>query len=86
LEKKIRKNIHLPITLPSSEAVQSIKITLASLVRPLRDHLPALPRSRVTPKEITLVFLPFEPGTHEYVHQGLNVSINKNILALSNNL
>ncbi len=86
LEKKIRENTHLPINLPSSEAVQSIKITLASLVRPLKDHLPALSRSKVTPKEITLVFLPFEPGTHEYVNQGLNMSINKNILALSNNL
>jgi len=86
LAKKIRKNIHLPITLPSSEAVQSIKITLASLVRPLKNHLPGLLRTRITPKEITLVFLPFEPGTHEYFHQGLNVSINKNILALSNNL
>ncbi len=86
LEKKIRKNIHLPITLPSAEATQSIKITLASMVRPLKDHLPVLSMATVVPREIGLVFLPFEPRHHEYVNPDLNIAINKNILALSENL
>ncbi|MCP4722479.1 MAG: hypothetical protein GY860_23720, partial [Desulfobacteraceae bacterium] len=86
LEKKIRKNIHLPVNLPSWEAVQSIKITLASLVRPLKDHLPGLSEASIVPENINLVFLPFEPRHHEYFHQDLNVAINKNILALSGNL
>lgn len=86
LEKKIRKNIHLPITLPSAEAIQSIKITLASLVRPLKDHLPDLSKAKVVPREIGLVFLPFEPRHHEYFNPNLNIAINKNILALSGNL
>lgn len=86
LEKTLRKNIHLPITLPSGEAIQSIKIILASLVRPLKDHLPDLSKATVVPKEICLVFLPFEPRHHEYVNPDLNMAINKNILALSGNL
>ena len=86
LEKKIGKNIHLPITLPSSEAIQSIKITLASLVRPAKDHLPPLSWATIAPKEICLVFLPFESRHHEYFHPGLNVTIHKNTLALSDNL
>ncbi len=86
LEKKIQKNNHLPITLASSEAIQSIKITLASLVRPLKNHLPSLAGTIISPKNIRLVFLPFEPRHHEYFHRDLNVAINKNILALSGNL
>jgi hypothetical protein len=86
LERKIRKNIHLPITLPSSEAIQSIKITLAALVRPLKNHLPTLPGASIVPKNIDLVFLPFESRRHEYFHRDLNVAINKNTLSLSSNL
>ncbi len=86
LEKKISKNIHLPITLPSTEAIQSIKITLASLVRPAKDHLPPLSCASIVPKEICLVFLPFESRHHDYFHPGLNVTINKNTLTLSDNL
>jgi hypothetical protein len=86
LEKTLRKNIHLPITLPSAEAVQSIKITLASLVRPLKDHLPDISSATAVPRELGLVFLSFEPRHHEYVHPNLNIAINKNILTLSNNL
>ncbi|MCP4719334.1 MAG: hypothetical protein GY860_07740 [Desulfobacteraceae bacterium] len=86
LEKKIRKNIHLPVNLPSSEAIQSIKITLASLMRPTKNHLPGLPGASIAPKNISLVFLPFERRLHEYFHQDLKVAINKNILALSGNL
>ncbi len=86
LEKKIHGNVHLPVTLPSSEAVQSIKITLASLVRPLKNFLPGLADLRIRPTSITLVFLPFEPRHHDYFHRELNFTINKNILALSGNL
>ncbi len=86
LEKKIHKNVHLPVTLASSEAVQSIKITLASLVRPLKNHLPGLADLKIRPESSTLVYLPFEPRHHDYFHQELNFTINKNILALSGNL
>jgi hypothetical protein len=86
LAKTLRTNLHLPITLPSAEAVQSIKITLASLVRPLKDHLPDISSATAVPRELGLVFLSFEPRHHEYVHPNLNIAINKNILTLSNNL
>jgi len=68
LEKKIRMNTHLPITLPASEAVQSIRLTLASLARPLRDHLPTLAEAKIKASDISLVFMPFETHHHEYVN------------------
>lgn len=86
LEKKIWQNTLLPVTLAASEAIQSIKITLASLVRPANDLLPVLAESKIEPESITLIFLPFESRHHEVFHPGLNLAIHKNILALSGNL
>lgn len=86
LEKKIWKNRFLPITLAASEGVQSIRVTLASLVRPAHDLLPILAESRVTAESITLIFLPFESRHHEAFHSGLNLAIPKNVLALAGNL
>lgn len=86
LEKKIWQNTLMPVTLASAEAVQSIRITLASLVRSAKDLLPVLAESSVVPQDITLVFLPFESRHHEVFHPGLNLAIPKNVLALSGNL
>ncbi|WP_022667038.1 hypothetical protein [Desulfospira joergensenii] len=80
------KNIYQPVTLPPSEAVQTVRITMASLFRPLKDILEVLPLTDVEPAEISLVFLPFESRHHEIFHPELNVAINRNVLALSGNL
>ena len=86
LEKKIRPQTHLPITLPAGEAVQSIRVTLASLARPLKEHFTGIAGARISARAATLVYLPFEPQAHEYVNAGANLAINKNVLTLSGNL
>ena len=86
LTPAIEDNPYQPVTLPPSEAVQSIRITMASLLRPRKDVLEALPVTQVVPQKISLVFLPFESRYHDIVHAQLNVAINKNTLALSANL
>lgn len=85
-KKEIQKNHHLPITLPASEAVQSIKIILASLVKPLKENLPDIASAKISPKTISLVFLPFETGPHDYLNTELNLSMNRKIMDLSKNL
>ncbi len=86
LVKRIHKNPYQPVTLPASEALQSIKITLASLIRPTKDHLPQLAATRFKPVSASLIFLPFEKGHHELIHRELNLAINTNVLKLSGNL
>ncbi len=86
LEQKILKNTHLPITLPATEAIQSIRITLASLARPLRDHLLPLATADIKATAASLVFMPFEPHPHEFIHRTMNLAINTNVLKLSGNL
>ena len=86
LTRVIHKNHHLPVTLPLSEAVQSVRLALASLVRPLPDHLSDLVRTTVTPRGGTLALLPFRSQPHDYVFTDLNLAIPKTNLALSGNL
>lgn len=86
LDKTIRKQEYLPITLPAQEAVQSIRVTLASLARPLKERFFDINGAGLTPLSATLIFLPFDPMPHEYLHPGLNLAINRNMLHLSGNL
>jgi hypothetical protein len=86
LDREIRENIHVPVTLPVTEAVQSIRISLAGLAKPRTERLPGLTNLEITPVRATLVFLAFENQVHDYVHQGLKARINKNALALAANL
>ncbi|MFN2358551.1 MAG: hypothetical protein ABR534_12510 [Desulfotignum sp.] len=86
LEKKIGTQKHVPVTLPAAEAVQSIRILLAGLSKPLNDHLPALSQMQIEPVHAMLVYLAFEEQHHDYVHPGIQAAINRNVLALSSNL
>lgn len=74
------------VNLPSSEAVESIKITLAALMKPASQYLPLLSEIKTTPTAIKLIYLPFESNSHDLYHSQLGVSINKNSLKLSSNL
>jgi hypothetical protein len=86
LDREIRKNTYVPVTLPAGEAVQSIRVTLTDLARPRNEILPGLSDLKIRPKKAMLVFLPFEDHTHDYVHPGLLAGVNKNALALASNL
>ena len=92
LQPKDTLNKHLgtqalyAVNLPSTEAVESIKITLGSLMKPAIHHLHKLPEIKVSPKKIKLIYLPFESKSHDLYHPQMGVSINKNSLKLSKNL
>ncbi len=75
-----------PVNLPPSEALQSMRITLASFMKPRRVLLPSLQDMKITPERVLLVFVPFAGRPHEYVHPGFQVSVNKKMLELSGNL
>jgi len=86
-EKQIPNRQLHPVTLPASQAVESIRITLASLLKPGKEYLPLLARAQVKPKRIDLVYLPFQSGSHELFYPGLHsLSISRRVLALSGNL
>ena len=75
-----------PVTLPASEAEESIVITLASLIADKRRWLPLLPRLRITLEEALLTYHPFTSGSNELIHTELLLTINKNALAFGRQL
>lgn len=86
LFSKIPHADHYPVTLPIEEAAQSLKVSLASFVKPKGIILPKLQNIKIRPKKILLVYIAFQETHHEFIHREFHVSINKNMLALAGNL
>ncbi len=75
-----------PVTLPLSEAVESLIINLAGFVKPSKVFYPQLDDITIEPKSFLLVYVPFEVHHHEFIHLDYHLTVNKNMLALSSNL
>jgi hypothetical protein len=75
-----------PSTLPIEEAIESLTITLAKFIKPRRSLLERFSEIQIDAKSFSLVFLPFDEGHHEFIQPDFRLTINKNVLALSNNL
>ena len=74
------------VNLPIQEALETIKINLATFIRPkqrMQKHLEAI---QVKPASFILVYVPFLEKHHDFTHTSAHVSINKNQLRLSKNL
>ncbi len=87
---KLSRKIHglelHPVTLPPREGLESIKIVMAVLVKPARKWLPLLPETKVTPKKVRLVYMPFEKRHHDFFSPEMRISIAKNSLTAGTNL
>lgn len=75
-----------PVTMPVTEAAESMKIILASFARPAKKILPRLNDITIEPKKFLLVYIPFTEKHHDLVNAELNMSINKNVLSFAGNL
>lgn len=75
-----------PVTLPASDAVESIPATVASFAVPRHLVLPRLPDIRVALKRFLLVYLPFALQGEEFIHRGMQLTISRNALKLGRQL
>ena len=75
-----------PSNLPVEEAIEGLKLTLASFMKPRRTLAEKLPEIKVRAKSFTLIFLPFNEEHHEFIHPDYQIAINKNVMTLSKNL
>jgi predicted RNA-binding Zn-ribbon protein involved in translation (DUF1610 family) len=78
-EHILHKNLY-PATLPRSEAVQSLKITLASSAMDRRELFPLLPPCDFAISRSSLIYLPFRSLGPDIIHEETGISINKNTL------
>jgi len=75
-----------PVNLPLGEAVETLKLNIASFLTPRERVSELLPQIEIAARKFLLVYLPFEERHHEYVHAGMNLAIHKNQLQLAHNL
>jgi hypothetical protein len=75
-ERVPKQGLH-PVTMPQGEAVESLKLTLASSALTKKKTFPLLPQVSFAVKDSTLVYIPFADKGHDFVQQHLRVSINK---------
>lgn len=79
------KNI-FPITLPLSEAVQSLKMILVSSTITKKNIMPYLPEISFEIKDKTLVYLPFRETRYDMIQDDLGISVNKQSLEFGRKL
>ena len=75
-----------PVTLPASEALQSLKITLVTMAVPRRNILALIKDITIEPLESLLVFIPFSGSTHEYIQEQMHMSLNRSAMKYGRNL
>ena len=69
-----------------TEAIESLKVNLASFIKPKNQLAEILHSINIKAKSFVLVYVPFLEKHHEFVQPDLQFALNKNILSLSENL
>lgn len=75
-----------PVNLPVEEAVESLKICLASFMKPQSTLFPKLSEIKIKAKSYLLVYVPFLEKYHELIQPSCNFTITKAHLTLAKNL
>ncbi len=69
-----------PVNLPLVEAVQTLKVVLATFGTPKRTIFQKLPEISVAPRKAKLVFVPCTPRGGELVQEELGIAVSKQAL------
>jgi DNA-directed RNA polymerase subunit RPC12/RpoP len=69
-----------PVTLPVEEATETLKTTIASLMRPARIMMPKLTEIHIKPTSFLLVYVPFERRGDELSNQEFRLRLDRKIL------
>jgi hypothetical protein len=86
IEKRLPEETLSPITLPSGEALESAKVTLAHVAVEKRSILPRLEGTAVQMLEHSLVYLPFSSVGIEFVQPQTQCCIQKGHLRFGRSL
>ncbi len=84
-EMQIRPDLY-PVTLPLSEAKQTLKLMLAASAVSMRRVYPALPGTKPDTISATLVYLPFIDRQHDWMQPQTGTVIAKSVLKFGRSL
>jgi hypothetical protein len=72
-----------PTTLSVTEAVDTLKTSLAGMMKPAETGFAKLPQIHIKALRFVLIYIPFRDGHHEWLQPRFNIAINKNMLSLT---
>ena len=75
----------LPVTMPFQDAVQSLKINLASFIKPPK-MLQVLDTVEIKARSLVLVYIPFQRSGNELFQPAFNLRTNKTLLEYAKHL
>jgi predicted Zn-ribbon and HTH transcriptional regulator len=75
----------LPVTMPVQDAVESLKINLASFIKPAK-MLRVLDSIEIKARSFVLVYVPFQKSGNELFQPAFNLRTNKTLLQYAKNL
>lgn len=75
-----------PVTLPVTEAIESIKIIVSDFIKSKKDIFPSLIDAVTIPESFRLVYVPFRTGHLDLVNEKYSVALNNNVLSTAGNL
>jgi hypothetical protein len=75
-----------PVTMPLTEAVESLKLGLASFMKPQKILFPKLQETEIKPQNFLLIFIPFHERAHQLTQPAFQLNINKNLLRYARHL
>jgi len=85
-ERSLPRSSLYPVTLPVSEAAESIKITIANFAIDKKRTFPKLNEIKIHLNESLLVYLPFTPSGSDFIEFHTQLCIPKNLLKLGRDL
>ncbi len=85
-EPRLPRGEVYPVTLPVTEAVESLKLTLASFMKPRSTLYPRLPEIGIEPRSVVLVYLPFQVRRNEVLYPPCRLRINRKLLVYGRRL
>ena len=85
-EPEISDKYFFLATLPSTEAIESIKATLSQIVINKKKICPILPNIKIDVQKYILCYLPFTIRANEIIQYHMRFSINKNALKIGKTL
>ena len=75
-----------PVTMPLTEAIESLKLSLASFMKPQKILFPKLQETDIKPKSFLLLFIPFHERGNELTQPEFQLNLNKNLLRYARHL
>jgi len=75
-----------PVTLSLGQASESLKITLASFIKPPETMLPKLQHITIKPHKALLIYIPFQEERNEFTNPDFRLRVNKLLLTFARNL